>query len=266
MKKYLSVFKISFEDGFVYPVNFIMWRVRTVVQILIAYFLWDTVFMDPTREVFGYNRARIMTYVLGLIIVRSVVLSARSGEVAGELSRGDLTNYLVKPVNYLRYWFTRDMADKVMNILFGIVEFTLIILVLKPTIFLQTNPAYLLIFLALMVLAVIAFFFLLFIFSSFTAWYPNQAWAAAFFLMIFVEFLGGGFFPIDVLPPVVQNIIYLTPFPYLLFYPLQVYLGKFSLAMSLRGLAIAFVWVVLLIFLVKKMWKEAVKVYDVAGR
>ena len=266
MKKYFSVFKISFQDGFVYPVNFIMWRVRTVVQILIAYFLWDTVFLDPNRIVFGYDRARIMTYILGLIVIRSIVLSARSGEVAGELSRGDVTNYLTKPLNYLRYWFARDLADKAMNILFGVVELTLIFLILRPTFFWQTNPMYLMIFIGLVVLAVVVFFFLLFIFNSFTAWYPNQAWGAAFFLMIFVEFLGGGFFPVDVLPPLAQNIIYLTPFPYLLFYPLQVYLGKFSLAMSLRGLVIAFAWVIFLALVTKKMWKEAVKVYDVAGR
>ena len=50
MKKYWSIFKISFEQEFAYRLNFILWRVRNVFQILLTYFLWSTVFADPRRK------------------------------------------------------------------------------------------------------------------------------------------------------------------------------------------------------------------------
>src|SRR4030042_569121 len=95
MKKYLSVFKISFQQEFAYRVNFIMWRVRNVTQLFLVFFLWDTVFSAQGKVIFGYDKTRILTYVFGLLIIRAFVLSARAVDVAGEVANGDLSNYLI---------------------------------------------------------------------------------------------------------------------------------------------------------------------------
>ena len=103
MNKYLTIFKISFAQEFAYKVNFVMWRVRNVMQIFLVFFLWDSVFSGSERVVFGYDRARILTYIFGILLVKSLVYSSRSIDVAGEISRGDLSNYLTKPISYFRY-------------------------------------------------------------------------------------------------------------------------------------------------------------------
>ena len=140
MKKYIQVFKVSLSQEFAYRVNFIMWRVRNIFQIFLVFFLWDTVFSDPGRNLFGYDRVKILTYVFGLLIVRAFVLSAKAMDVAGEVSRGDLANYLLKPLSYFKYWMTRDLASKVLNLSFAAVETFLLYLILKSPFFLQTNP------------------------------------------------------------------------------------------------------------------------------
>ncbi|MBI2103398.1 hypothetical protein HYT59_00170 [Candidatus Woesebacteria bacterium] len=77
MYKYLQVFKISFQQEFAYRLNFIMWRLRNVMQIFLVFFLWSTIFSDNQKEFFGYNRDKILTYVFGILILRALVLSAR---------------------------------------------------------------------------------------------------------------------------------------------------------------------------------------------
>lgn len=124
MKKYLELFKISFQQEFVYRLNFIMWRVRNVLQIFLVFFLWDTVFSNSQRVVFGYDRAKILTYVFGLVLVRAFVLSARAVDVGGEVARGDLSNYLLKPISYFKYWLTRDLSSKALNLIFAVFETT----------------------------------------------------------------------------------------------------------------------------------------------
>ena len=94
MNKYLQVFKISFAQEFAYRFNFIMWRVRNVLQIFLVFFLWSTIFSDPDKVIFGYNKDKILTYIFGIMIMKALVLSARVVDVSGEISRGDLTNYL----------------------------------------------------------------------------------------------------------------------------------------------------------------------------
>lgn len=266
MKKYLSVFKISFQQEFVYRLNFIMWRVRNVIQILLIFFLWDTIFSDPGRVVFGYDRAKILTYIFGLVIIKAFVTSSRTIDVGNEISEGNLSNYLLKPVSYFKYWFTRDIASKSLNLIFASLEVTALYFILKPPFFFQTNPAVLIVFVLSLAAAIILYFFLLFIFSLFTLWYPEQGWGVVFLLFIFVEFLGGGLFPLDILPEVIQKILYLTPFPYFYFIPLQIYLGKISFLASIQALVIAGVWVAILGVTLKKIWQVGLLAYRSEGR
>lgn len=262
MKKYWQVFKISFQQEFVYRVNFIMWRIRNVLQIFLIFFLWDTIFSDSSKVIFGYDRAKILTYVFSLIIVRAVVLSSRSIDIAGEISRGDLSNYLLKPFSYFKYWFTRDISSKTLNLIFATFETFILYILLKPPFFFQSDPTYIILFIISLFLAVLLFFLILFLFNLFVLWYPEQAWGPTFLLLIFVEFLGGGTFPLDVLPSFIQKIIYMTPFPYLLFMPIQIYLGKIDFRASTVSVLTTFVWVLFFTFIVKNVWKLGLKAYE----
>src|SRR5436190_170093 len=238
-KKYLSVFKISFQQEFAYRFNFIMWRVRNVLQIFLVFFLLDSVFSTPGRVIFGYTREKILTYVFLTIFVKALVFSARAVDVSGEIGRGELTNYLLKPVSYFKYWMTRDIASKALNMSFALVEFSLLALFLKPTLFFQTNFLYLLAFLLSILVAILIYFCLLFIVSAIPFWMPEASWGVNFLLIVVLDFLSGSLFPIDVLPTLWQKFLYLTPFPYLVFFPIQIYLGNFSLPFVLQGLFVA---------------------------
>lgn len=265
MKKYRSVFDISLAQEFAYRANFIMWRVRNVVQILIIYFLWDTVFANQ-QNLFGYDRQKILAYIFGVLILRSIVTSVRSVDVPGEISRGDLVNYLIKPVNYFKYWFTRDLSSKALNLAFAAVEGTLLYLLLRPQIFFQSNIALLFLFLISVIFAVMIYFLLLMFFATLTFWMVEQAWGLTFLLLVFTDLLGGIVFPIDILPQAVQQIIYTLPFPYLIFFPLQIYLGKLDIATSLRVVGIAGIWIAVLGFALSKVWHRGLLQFRGEGR
>lgn len=267
MEKYWTIFKISFQQEFAYKLNFVMWRVRNVLQILVAYFLWDTIFSDPGRVVFGYDKARILTYVLGVLIIRALVFSARSVDVPSEISEGNLTNYLLKPINYFKYWAIRDASSKFLNIAFSVVEILFLIFVLKVNLFVQTNFVYIFGFVLSLVVANILFFVIRFITSSITFWAPELAWGSQFLvLMILTEFLSGSMMPLDILPEAVQKVLYFTPFPYLLFFPLQVYLGKIPINIMFQGIMISGAWCVALYFIMRLIWLSGIKTYRAEGR
>lgn len=267
MNKYLQVFKISFAQEFAYRANFIMWRVRNVLQIFLVFFLWDTVFSDPSRIVFGYDRARILTYVFGLLIVRAFVLSTRAVDVAGEISRGELSNYLLKPISYFKYYLTRDISSKSLNLIFALVETIVLFLLLKPPFFLQTNPINLTLFVLSIAIAIFIYFVMLFIVSSVPFWVPEAGWGMHFLItVVAVEFLSGALFPLDILPEIIQDFLYLTPFPYLIFFPLQVYLGRIAGFALIRGIVISGIWTVILYFVMNAVWKRGLKAYQAHGR
>src|SRR3972149_8311949 len=170
MNKYLQVFKISFQQEFAYPLNFIMWRVRNVLQIFVDFFLWDTVFSFREGELFGYDRDKILTYVFGLIFIKAFVLSARAQDVAGEIARGDIINYLLKPVSYFKYWLTRDISSKALNLIFAVFEFGILYLILKPPFYFQTNPFQILLSVVAICIAIYTFYLILFIVNVIPFW------------------------------------------------------------------------------------------------
>jgi ABC-2 type transport system permease protein len=267
MQKYLQVFKISFHQEFAYRLSFVMWRVRNVLQIFVVFFLWDTIFSHQEGELFGYDRDKILTYVFGLIFIKAIVLSSRTQDVAGEIARGEIINYLLRPINYFRYWLTRDISSKVLNISFAVGEFILLYIILKPPFFFQGNFFQIFLFLISICLAMFTYFLLLFIVNAIHFWAPELGWGGHFlFTVIMVEFLSGVLFPLDILPANIQNIINFTPFPYLIFFPIQIYLGKVSGLLAFKGLLISASWIIILWLLMKSIWAKGFKAYQAYGR
>lgn len=266
MYKYLSVFRISLIQEFAYRMNFIMWRVRNVMGFFLIFFLWDSVFSDPQRVLFGYDRARILTYVFGILLIKSIVTSVRSIDIAGEISQGNLANYLIKPISYFKYWFTRDLASKLLNIFFAVFEIAFLYIILRPPFYFQIDFLYLSMFFISLALAIILFFLLMTLVNLFPLWYPEQSWGMPFLLLIFADLLGGGVFPLDILPSSFQQALNLSPFPYLIFTPIQIYLGKLDPLLSIKGILIAFLWVGILSYFLKVTWNAGLKAYRAEGR
>lgn len=264
--KYISTAKISWSSGFIYRFNFVMWRVRNVLQILAIYFLWLAILKNnPT--IFNYSSSQMLTYVLGTSIIRALVFSSKSVDAQGEISSGDLNNYLVKPLNYFRYWFSRDLSDKLLNILFVIVEVTLLYFWLQPAIFIQTNPTQIIACIITAFLAMIMYFYFSFIISLSTFWIPEgNGWPQRFLIFVMLEFLAGGLFPLDILPKTIYTIIHFLPSTYFLNVPLQIYLGRTSGTAIVWGIVSMIIWVVILERLAHLLFQKGLKIYGAYGR
>lgn len=267
MQKYLQIFKTSFEEEFTYKWNFILWRFRNVLQIVLTYFLWSTVYSDPGKNIFGYDRAKILTYIFGVMIVRALVFSAKAMNVSSDVANGDLSNYLLKPMSYFKYWFTRDVASKVLNLVFAAGEFAVLYFIFSPNFYFQTNILNILAFLLSIALAIAIYFLILFLLSSLPFWVPEIGWASHFLVTVVItESLSGALFPINILPQTFQSIIMATPFPYLIYFPIEVYLGNVQGWAVLGGLGVAISWTGILWFALKIVWQKGLTAYQAFGR
>jgi len=262
-RKYFQVFKISIQEVFVWRINFLLWRFRVVLQLLVLYFLWLTVF-SSSQNILGYTREMMFTYILGASLIRSFTLSSRTADIAGEINQGILTNFLLKPLSYFKYWFTRDLSDKALNIFFSVFEIILFYLLFKPPLFIQSNGISILGSFAVTILSILVYFYFSFLISILSFW-VIEVWGLRFLTMILIDFMSGGIFPLDILPRPIFSILQATPFPYLTFFPLKVYLGDISLAGIATGILIMLVWLIILRFLVVYVWRKGLQVYSAEG-
>lgn len=264
MKQYLQVIKNTWAETMVYRLNFVLWRVRTVVRLFVLYFLWQAIFAGR-GELFGYQQAQIMTYVLGSQIVSSFVFSTRTTEIGRQIHQGDLTNFLLRPINYFYYLISRDIADKLLNIFFAVIEISLIIIIFRPNLIWITNLVSLIQFIIALGLAIFMYFSIS-VLLGFISFWTQESWAPRFLFFIISEFLSGGLFPLDILPATAYQILTLLPFSYLLFFPLKIYLGQWSAIEIFWRSIIGVIWMVILVKVMGKVWKQGLRLYTAEGR
>lgn len=264
MKKYFQLAKITFEEHFVYRLNFVLWRFRSFVTFLTLFFFWLAIYGNR-NEFLGYQKSQMLAYVVGIAILRSIVLGSRSVDLGGQIRSGELTKLVLRPINMFSFWFSRDLVDKVLNIFFTIIEIGIVLTVLKFPFYFPAHWSSVLGFLATMVLGVFLYFFLSMALAI-TAFWTEEIWATRWlFGVIFLEFFAGAFFPIDVLPAWLQKIIYLTPFPYLVFFPLKIWLEQISGVMAVRAIFICSAWLIFFYWLAHFLWQKGAKNYGAYG-
>ncbi|OGH17022.1 MAG: hypothetical protein A3C30_02100 [Candidatus Levybacteria bacterium RIFCSPHIGHO2_02_FULL_40_18] len=264
IKKYYLAARNTWDETLAYRLNFVMWRVRMVLTLLTMYFLWSALLL-PGGNILGYTREFMLTYILGTSIINSLVISNRSYEVGEEINNGNLSNFLLRPINYFLYQFSRDLGDKAMNIVFSFVELTILFIILAPPIFIQTDSSLLALTFFSCLLALTMYFFLNFLLGLIGFWSPD-VWAPRFVFITVLTFFSGGLFPLDILPKPIFSILEFFPFPYLLFFPLKIYLGQLVMAEIIKGIMISSTWIFVLWFIVKFAWARGLRLYTAYGR
>lgn len=264
MKKLLAVINISFKNIFEYRLNFLIGQLRQLILLLTLFYVWKAVFFQNTT-IFGFNFIQIVTYLFLVQIIRAIALDTRTDGIADEIAgNGKFFSYLLRPVGYLRYWLSIDLAYKIINFLFSLIWLFIIAQILHIRLFLQTNPFLLLLFIVSLCLSTLIYFFMNSIVSLWAFWTP-QVWGAKFSLSLLIEFTSGAFFPLSILPLSFQNILNLTPFPYLVFFPANVYLGKLPITNLCEGLLIQAGWCFVFYLLNRLVWIRGLKVYSAFG-
>ena len=95
---------ISLKTDTVYIASVLAWRIRSVLRVLVVYVLWSSLLLSY-GSVSDYSRTALLSYVLLTMIVQAVVFSSRTIDISNDISSGDLTNILLKPISYFKYYF-----------------------------------------------------------------------------------------------------------------------------------------------------------------
>ncbi len=254
----------TWNEYMVYRMNFIFWRVRVIVRFLITFFLWSSIFSQDI-DLLGYNRRTMLTYLLLVYLLGNFVYATRTQDIGDEIHEGNLTNYLLKPLNYFLFILARDTSDKLLNLSFTLVELIMLFTLLNPPFFWQTDMMFVSISFLAFCGSVIIYFLLSSLLGLLGFW-TSEVWATRFIFIIILDFLAGNFFPTDILPKLIANVLMYTPFPYMFYFPARIYLGEVTEGFIAQGFFVMGVWVFFLIFAVHVVWYQGLKVYGAQGR
>ncbi len=260
MRIYLELFIVTIKRYFVYRLSFILWRVRMFIGLIIIFFLWNAVF-DKNQQFATYSKGALLSYILYVNVIATLVLGTRTADIAANINDGTIINYLLKPISFFRYFAMEDVADKLLNLVFALFEVWLLMVVFKPPIAVPSN--FLAGFIFLINGVCISFFINLML--SFVAFWTTETWAARFVYLMIIGFVSGSFFPLDLFPQWIYQILLLTPFPYLFYLPAKTLLGHTD-KLILWEYFFSFFWVFVAWRLAKLMWKLGNKSFSFWGK
>ena len=264
--KCLSVLKLVLIERLAYRLNFFLQVVSGILTSLIIVFLWMAVYRgNSVTTLGGYTMPEMVTYLLGGGLINTFILTtAENNETSQSIADGTLSGLLVQPFSPWWYWFFRDMGTKLFLFLLGLAGYGAVFLLFREFLMAPASTERLLSF-ALAVSLGILLQYLLFESLSLLAFWVENTYGIRFTMRVILEIAGGALIPLSFFPSALQSIFLALPFPYLIYLPMTIYLGKAPEGEILGALARMGLWIVLLGVANALLWRQGVRRYVAMG-
>lgn len=261
-KKYQALFRLTWENSLVYRTSFIIWRFRNFLSSFMSLTVW-TVIYSGQSEILSYQKSEMINYIFLISLLQSIILTTALQGLSSDIYNGKISDLLLKPIRLFGYFLTQDVADKLQNVSFSLIEIMLLGLIFHPSI-MMPSMAFLLLFAVSIIIGVLLYLVINLLFGSLGFWSP-EVWAPRFLFFMFLDFTAGKLYPLNILPKMVQSIVFLTPFPYFSYIQTQIFLQKVSFYQALSWIGWASLWTAGLWFVFAKVWQKGLKEYNATG-
>src|SRR5262245_40628444 len=265
MKKYWYVISIGIQNTLVYRTNFLFRSAFGLIPLFATISLWRAIYAGRGETIGGYTLAQMISYYLVVTIVDSLTaVTEDDWQIAADIKDGNISQFLLKPIDYLTYRLCLYSAGRLIFTACAFVPVALFILSMRRYFILPMNWGTL----GWFAISLVFTGFLQFLISytmALLAFWVLEVSTFIFILFAFEYIAGGHLFPLDILPPTLAQALNFTPFPYQLFFPVGIYLGRIRGDELWQGLAIQIAWVIGFYFLARFVWSRGVRKYTAFG-
>jgi ABC-2 type transport system permease protein len=245
-----------------FKANFFAEVVMRSLGFFIMIYLWKAVYAQ-SGDIAGFSFTELLTYFLLVELFRNFLSVSTFEEIKTGVLEGKIANYLLLPLNSLYMYFARNVAQNMVSMLFFVIPVA--ILIVGTNYFVgPANLIYLLLTLAMVLIALFSSMFLYTLFGSISFWTVetgNIIWAFNFI----ISFFAGKMIPVQFLPEIIRNIVQYTPFVAIFNLPASIYLGKFSYEELILQFAVQIAWMIGLYFLLVVVWKKGLRRLELVG-
>ncbi|MDR3377070.1 MAG: ABC-2 family transporter protein [Verrucomicrobiae bacterium] len=265
MKKYLHVITIGLQSNLAYRVNYLTRTLFSFIPLFAMLSLWRTIYRHHNGSSSVFSQGDMMFYYL-LVAVVDVLTAVNEDDwqIAADIREGNISQFLLKPIDYLWYRLCLFFAGRIAFIAVAALPLVSFLLCFRQYVQPPADLTALLVFPVSLVLTALLQFFISYAMAMLAFWLLEIS-TFIFILFAFEYLASGHLFPLDILPPVLKHVLYFTPFPYQLYFPISVYLGKTAGADLWRGLVCQLLWVLAAYVFARWMWRRGIKRYSAFG-
>lgn len=264
LQKYLSIINASWQRQLTFRLDFLGYRIGSIIEISVQLLVWSVIF-SKVEIVNGYTYQQMLTYVLlGWLFYLATYNYNIESVVSEHIKKGELSNFLTKPISYLRYIVAYSLGRISIAVISGIFLMFIFMFIFRNNLIFPSTWQSVVVILSMLILAYFIRL-LLSVLIGFMSFWTTEINGIYYGINILIRFLSGFYFPLDLLPKTYLKISNYFPFMYNFFAPTQIYLGRATLEQWLTGLINEIIWLFLLYAIIKIVWRIGLKKYEGVG-
>lgn len=267
MRKYWHAIGIGIQNNLTYRFNFLARSLFGFIPLVALLYLWQTIYAGKERDatVGSYTLADMISYYLMATVVDALTaVNEDDWQIAADIKDGNISQFLLKPINYLWYRLCLFFSGRLTYIAVAALPLAIFIFCLRRYFILPPDGLTLMLFLVSTALTALLQFFMSYTMAMLAFWVLEVS-TFIFILFAFEYIASGHMFPLDILPHPLSQALNFTPFPYQLYFPVSVYMGKITGQPLLQGLLLQAAWVLLAAGAAQLMWNRGIRKYSAVG-
>jgi ABC-2 type transport system permease protein len=255
-----ALFRVGFASALAYRSEFIVW-ILSMNMPLVMLAMWSAVARDG--PIGGFGGTQFTAYFLGTLMVRQMTSTWVVWELNMDIRQGTLAMRLLRPIHPFLGYAADNLAAIPLRALlalpvgvFALAFYAGDQVTRDPVLWLLLPPAlvaaWLISFASMLCIGTLGLFWE----SSLALW---DFWFGMFILF------SGYLMPLALLPPWVGRLVNLTPFPYILSYPVQDMLGLVTRAAAVRALGVAWLYAAFAVVAALTLWRRGLARFAAYG-
>lgn len=267
MQKYWHVINIGIQNNLTYRFNFLARTVFGLIPLIAILYVWRTIYASKGAgaSVGPYSLPEMISYYLLITLVDALTaVNEDDWQIAADIKDGNISQFLLKPIDYLTYRLCLFVSGRLAYLAVAFVPLALFGFYLRRYFVLPPDGLTLGLFLVSTAMTALLQFFASYAMAMLAFWVLEVS-TFIFILFAFEYIASGHLFPLDILPPGLAHVLAFTPFPYQLYFPVSIYMGKTHGTELVQGLAIQAAWVAAAYGLARFAWQRGIRRYSAVG-
>lgn len=263
MRKYWIVARNTLQASAEYRANWWISIASFILPVVGLMYLWKAVFGE-TGRIAGYTLSEIITYYILSRFIMQVIPQTVWREIGDNIRTGELNMFLLRPLNYVGYYFTSIMTTNLLYGLFALMITIAFAVFFRDALVLLKPPMSWVLFM----MSLLGGMVLGFVFGTclcLTAFWVEDVGGIMRIQELAGAMLSGALIPLDLLPDWAERAATVLPFRYLLGFQAEIYLQRLSITRMAQGFGLMAAWIGAFVALSAFMWNKGVRRYAAYG-
>jgi ABC-2 type transport system permease protein len=259
---YAQQFRITLASFVQYRASIFIWMIGGVLEPVIYLVVWSVVSRTRGGAVGGFRAEDFAAYFIAMMLVNHFTYTWIIYEFEYRIRHGSLSIALLRPLHPIHSDIVDNVTSKLISVPLLAGTALILTLLFRPAF--HISPWALAAFVPALLLA-FAVRFLIEWTLALAAFWTVRVSAINQGYFVVVLFLSGQVAPLSLLPDPLQVAAAILPFRWILYFPVELLLGRLTPAETLTGLSILLGWLAAALILLAVVWRAGVRVYSAVG-